>query len=72
MQTQAWMSKHRHQVSKKMKDDKEKQLEPLHRRIAAHQHAAEQEVAQVCGILQAIPCCLVDDPFCTNIACTHA
>lgn len=41
------MSKHRREVARKIKDDKEKQLEPIQRRTAVRQRAAEQEIVQV-------------------------
>ena len=40
------MSKHRRQVAQQIKGDKEKQLEPVHRRTTARQKAAQEEVAQ--------------------------
>ena len=48
VQTQAWMSKHRREVTRKAKQEKERQLEPLQRRTTARQQAAQQEIAQVC------------------------
>ena len=40
------MSKHRREVARKMKDEKERQLEPIQRRTAVRQRAAEQEIVQ--------------------------
>ncbi len=42
------MSKHRHEVEKKIREEKERQLEPVQRRYIVHQRAAEHEVVQVC------------------------
>ena len=46
MQTKAWMVKHRHKVAQQMRAEKEKQVEPLHRRTAVRQRAAQQEIMQ--------------------------
>lgn len=40
------MSKHRREVAQQIKANKEKQLEPVHRRTTARQKAAQEEVAQ--------------------------
>ena len=40
------MSKHRREVAQQIKTDKEKQLEPVHRRTSARQKAAQEEVVQ--------------------------
>ena len=40
------MSKHRREVARKMKDEKERQLEPIQRLTAVRQRAAEQEIVQ--------------------------
>ncbi len=48
VQTKAWMSKHRHEVERKIREEKERQLEPIQRRYIVRQRAAEHEVVQVC------------------------
>ena len=46
LQTKTWMSKHRREVAQQIKAEKEKQLEPVHRRTIARQKAAQEEVVQ--------------------------
>ena len=40
------MSKHKREVSKQIRAEKQRQLEPLHRRTSARQTAAQEEVKQ--------------------------
>ena len=40
------MIKHSREVAQQIKADKEKQLEPIHRRTAARQRAAQEEIVQ--------------------------
>ena len=47
VQTKAWMSKHRHEVERKIREEQERQLEPIQRRYMVRQRAAEHEVVQV-------------------------
>lgn len=47
LQTQAWMSKHRREVARQIKDEKQQQLEPVQRRSTVRQRAAEQEIVKV-------------------------
>lgn len=47
LQTKAWMSKHRHEVERKIREEKERQLEPIQRRYIVRQKAAEHEIVQV-------------------------
>ena len=47
VQTKAWMSKHRHEVERKIREEKERQLEPIQRRYTVRQKAAEHEIVQV-------------------------
>ena len=52
LQTQAWMSKHRREVARRIKDEKQQQLEPVQRRSTVRQRAAEQEIVKVvCAVL---------------------
>jgi len=46
-QTKAWMSKHRREVERKIRDEKERQLEPIQRRYIVRQRAAEHKIVQV-------------------------
>lgn len=46
MQTKAWMARHRREVAQQIKADKEKQLEPVHKRTTARQRAAQEELEQ--------------------------
>ncbi len=41
------MSKHRHEVERKIREEKERQLEPVQRRYMVRQKAAEHEIVQV-------------------------
>lgn len=46
IQTKAWVARHRREVAQQIKADKEKQLEPVHRRMNARQRAAQEELEQ--------------------------
>lgn len=49
------MSKHRREVAQQMKADKEKQLEPLHRRTTVRQRAAQEELEQARQLHHVLP-----------------